>query len=540
MKRTRYPGSCSVKRTSKLRDVLSTCNIRRNSTAQLSVSVSGEVYEKAKSRQTRTRAALEQSGSHESAIALGAPGRTKTRIMAALDAGALEKGPENKSFARAAGRIKSRTIAASARSRSSTFAGIGALETQLKQKSFTRRIRITHAMKRQHRPEGYEGVSNTSKPKTKRTLVREEDHQREDRPWLQRIPRSNSNLESQARKQPAVTNAIQPKKKRRQDRGEERQQRVSNQPQKKSHPLSDSDSDSDSHTQTLTQRKSKKTHRSVQHLGHKRVKEESIKKFDSNAVLNAKPPPRKSQPQFGSDSEPGSDSDSDSDSLSDPLTQAELRIQRKVQQKHSHLNRLDHKQEEQQESAAVKAEPLPVVVDLVSSDSESESESESCTNDLVLKLTQLLEYEAIGRGADRNEMQVYARHLFKLGLHSREMILDALSFNSNDLDDSHNATHTNTDMASDIVKKWKWMKPFHKTCFYRWVGSELKRFRSGTKIYKVFGDEEFSGKVVGYDSGAKLYKILYSDGDNEEMDHNEVRNHLKRKRRRIKKRKNRY
>ena len=41
-------------------------------------------------------------------------------------------------------------------------------------------------------------------------------------------------------------------------------------------------------------------------------------------------------------------------------------------------------------------------------------------------MAQLLQDEAIGRGADRYEIQVYVKHLIQLGLHSKEMMLDAL------------------------------------------------------------------------------------------------------------------
>ena len=51
-------------------------------------------------------------------------------------------------------------------------------------------------------------------------------------------------------------------------------------------------------------------------------------------------------------------------------------------------------------------------------------------------------------------------------------------------------------------------------------------FPRGTVIYKIFGNEEYTGKVVGYDNDAKTYEILYEDGDEERMSHEEVRNHL--------------
>ena len=111
-------------------------------------------------------------------------------------------------------------------------------------------------------------------------------------------------------------------------------------------------------------------------------------------------------------------------------------------------------------SSGVVAKPRPVVIDLLSSDSDSDTSE----NDAIEELTKLLQDEAIGRGANRKEMKFYAQRLFQLGLHSREMILEAL-----DLEKSENM-----DMASSIVKLWKWMKPFHKTVFSRWVQQEQK------------------------------------------------------------------
>ena len=135
-----------------------------------------------------------------------------------------------------------------------------------------------------------------------------------------------------------------------------------------------------------------------------------------------------------------------------------------------------------------------IVIDLVSSDSESESSE----NDLIMALTQLLQNEAIERGANRNEMKVYAQHLFRLGLHSRKMILDALNSNSNGLDDDNDndaATLTNTDMAGDTVNKWEWMKPFHKTVFNRWVRSSHYRFVVDMQIITLGSSSNYIRRV---------------------------------------------
>ena len=52
------------------------------------------------------------------------------------------------------------------------------------------------------------------------------------------------------------------------------------------------------------------------------------------------------------------------------------------------------------------------------------------------------------------------------------------------------------------------------------------RLPLGTKVYKCFDNLQYPGKVVHYDMDAAYYKILYDDGDNEEMTHNEVKQHL--------------
>ena len=54
------------------------------------------------------------------------------------------------------------------------------------------------------------------------------------------------------------------------------------------------------------------------------------------------------------------------------------------------------------------------------------------------------------------------------------------------------------------------------------------RFRTGTKIYKMFDGLEYSGIVTGYDTKSKLYHIKYEDDDIEDFYHNEVRDQLRR------------
>ena len=57
------------------------------------------------------------------------------------------------------------------------------------------------------------------------------------------------------------------------------------------------------------------------------------------------------------------------------------------------------------------------------------------------------------------------------------------------------------------------------------VDDRTSRFPIDFRIYKIFDGIEFSGKIIGYDSKSRLYQIEYSDGDQEEMFHNEVYAH---------------
>ena len=47
-----------------------------------------------------------------------------------------------------------------------------------------------------------------------------------------------------------------------------------------------------------------------------------------------------------------------------------------------------------------------------------------------------------------------------------------------------------------------------------------------TKVYKVFHGVEYKGEVRGYNEKEKTYKIVYEDGDEEEMYHNEVKTYI--------------
>ena len=49
------------------------------------------------------------------------------------------------------------------------------------------------------------------------------------------------------------------------------------------------------------------------------------------------------------------------------------------------------------------------------------------------------------------------------------------------------------------------------------------RYKYGTKIFKIFNKVEYKGTVVNHDPETRLYKILYEDGDSEDMWHNEMK-----------------
>lgn len=51
-------------------------------------------------------------------------------------------------------------------------------------------------------------------------------------------------------------------------------------------------------------------------------------------------------------------------------------------------------------------------------------------------------------------------------------------------------------------------------------------YQVGTEICKVFDDASYRGEVISFDSAAKFYKIRYVDGDEEELDENELKCHL--------------
>jgi len=297
-----------------------TTEINRDSKKQLNVSSGGAFYEKAKSRRTRQKAALEQSGNQDSAVALG---KSKPRSAA----------KSTKSFE------------------------VEDLDKQLEQKSFLRRAKITHGLKKSIVPR----LNTARRMKRQRKVQRQEEDTLEAR--RKKSPRSQLTAVERTLAVPTST---------------------------------------------------KKNVRTPKPAGTPKSKGSAKKQKSAT---------RTARKDSGEQIKP-----------------------------------------DDTKSSGDMAEPSPVVIDLLSSDNDSDA----CENIAVQALTQLLQDKAIGRGATRKEMKAYAQCLFELGLHSREMILDALMVTGK-------TKKSNTNLASGIVNEWKWMKPFHKTVFCRWVLSQEEK-----------------------------------------------------------------
>mmetsp|Transcript_10545 Transcript_10545/g.26608 ORF Transcript_10545/g.26608 Transcript_10545/m.26608 type:complete len:372 (+) Transcript_10545:200-1315(+) len=314
------------------------CEILRDSRNQLNVSGFGHFYEKAKSRRSRQKVALEQSGAQDSAVALG---KSKQRN------GSVAR---KKSFE------------------------VEDLGKQLEQKSFLRRASITDGLKRKREvqrreeEEYLDKIRKRFRPRTQPTTVQEEAH-RIFKPHFEPAP------------------------------GPEM----------------------------------RKLHRQ---------KEEEY--FKSMSDVAAHGPESESQAQKRTQKRRSKSSDE----------------KQKSKKGKTRKGTVEEVKPNFENSSGVVTKARPVVIDLLSSDSDSDT----CENDAIEELTKLLQDEAIGRGANRKEMKFYAQRLFQLGLHSREMILEALNLKKTE----------NMDIASSIVKLWKWMKPFHKIVFSRWVQQEQK------------------------------------------------------------------
>ena len=390
--------------------------IRRDARNQLNVSGGGIPYEKAKSRRTRTRAALDQSGNQEAAVPLGnrRPSLTGRRMsIRASNVDDLEHELQQKSFVRRAN------------------ISHGCKRLQHLQQQPARKIRMQKRyLKRKLPPRSQNisepeqklsfGLSIGTKARKKRLREDNQQHDPEDASRAYAVPQSQSRSRSQSQSQPcgksAVVNSNRP---RTMPQRREKQRRNSqNQPKLKSEPDSETEFKPQMHTPL------------------------KVEQNETNRQHEA--PVKKSQVE--------------------------------INQQHEVPVKREHQTISNQTEMNIK--PETVVIDLLSSDSEDDDE---CTEDhLVLTLTQLLQNEAIGRGANLKEMQSYARHLFRLGLHSKQMILDALDFNTNTLDNGNYETGANIDMVSGIVNRWEWMKPFHRTIFHRWIRAEQQRQR-GTR-----------------------------------------------------------
>ena len=70
-------------------------------------------------------------------------------------------------------------------------------------------------------------------------------------------------------------------------------------------------------------------------------------------------------------------------------------------------------------------------------------------SDKILNIAKILERDAIGCGAERSEMKMYAKNLVTIGCHSIEFI----KLHCEDQD----------------VDRWNWMKPMHRKAFKKWL-----------------------------------------------------------------------
>ena len=57
------------------------------------------------------------------------------------------------------------------------------------------------------------------------------------------------------------------------------------------------------------------------------------------------------------------------------------------------------------------------------------------------------------------------------------------------------------------------------------LDNQSPHFKLGFQVFKVFDNEEYKGKIIGYDSKHRLYEVEYEDGDNEAFYHNKMHAH---------------
>lgn len=373
--------------------------LQRDSTKQLkSNHRDGRIYETAKSRRTRTRAALEQSGSLDSAIALGGRERKKQATIGSHEVQDLETQLEMSSFSRAA-RIRDGL-------KRKQDAILAHLPTKRKTKKKKKALVPFHLQPGRSRPNGNAGVWRPPSKDRSPSQVSEDDATtRNNNIGNSSITNRNDNDALQAAN--AANTAI----------------KTRNIPASVVNLLDSDSDDSDS---------------------------EGFVDFTKKRNLDA-PPALRNESAYASDSDGSevatgrrqSDGEENANTGSTDATTeytatgresastAEVSIKREIIDLSNDDDDLD-----------VKVEP-------------GTPTPKALTSRVALQtMTQLLFDEAIGRGANRNEMKAYAEQLLKLGLHSKEMILDGLS------------------NSLDLVNNWNWMKDFHKIVFRRWVLSE--------------------------------------------------------------------
>eukprot|EP00532_Pseudo-nitzschia_australis_P010680 CAMPEP_0168235920 /NCGR_PEP_ID=MMETSP0140_2-20121125/19199_1 /TAXON_ID=44445 /ORGANISM="Pseudo-nitzschia australis, Strain 10249 10 AB" /LENGTH=621 /DNA_ID=CAMNT_0008169097 /DNA_START=95 /DNA_END=1960 /DNA_ORIENTATION=+ len=149
---------------------------------------------------------------------------------------------------------------------------------------------------------------------------------------------------------------------------------------------------------------------------------------------------------------------------------------------------------EEDDDIAIKIEPetYSPKQPIWSSWSLPSSSRNSISNTAVQTMTQLLLDEAIGRGADFHEMEKYAKELIKLGLHSKEMILDALL-------NEHYVPNLEQE-----VGKWSWMKDYHKNVFQSWVLSFSSKNQERQHQHQQQASQNGNGMLL--DQTASLYR----------------------------------
>ena len=87
------------------------------------------------------------------------------------------------------------------------------------------------------------------------------------------------------------------------------------------------------------------------------------------------------------------------------------------------------------------------------------------------------------------------------------------------IDDYHYLTPGTTKRTKSKPAK------YHGECISTKLDDRYTCFKLGFQIYKVFGNKEYKGKIIWYDSNNRLYIVEYKDEDTEEFYHNEIHSH---------------